>query len=268
MLDGVEFGNEVVALVRGYVEREVAPLRAENAELKERLAVLEARPNPEKGDAGEPGVDGISPEPEAVAAALLPVAEELIAEAVSKAVAALPPPEKGDPGERGEPADPAIINEMVLAEVQKAVAALPAPKNGEDGKDAAGIVEALKDNGELVLTLQDGRLIRTGVRDGEKGEDGKNGFELDDYDEWFEDDGRTFVRRFVRGGDYKEFRHQTVLPRYLGVFKEGTEYRRGDIVTWGGSQWHCDKDTTAKPGTEDWTLSVKKGRDGKDAKVG
>jgi hypothetical protein len=29
MLDGVEFGNEVVALVRGYVEREIAPLKAE-----------------------------------------------------------------------------------------------------------------------------------------------------------------------------------------------------------------------------------------------
>jgi hypothetical protein len=58
---------------------------------------------------------------------------------------------------------------MVIAEVGKAIAALPVPKDGENGKDAAGIVEALKDNGELVLTLQDGRLIHTGIRDGADG---------------------------------------------------------------------------------------------------
>jgi hypothetical protein len=77
--------------------------------------------------------------------------------------------EKGEPGEPGAPADPLVINEMVAAEVGKAFAALPMPKDGENGKDAAGIVEALKDNGELVLTLQDGRLIRTGIRDGVDG---------------------------------------------------------------------------------------------------
>lgn len=105
----------------------------------------------------------------------------LIGEEVDKAIAPLQAriaeletrePLKGDPGEPGDPGAPAdllVINEMVVAEVGKAIAALPAPKNGEDGKDAAGIVEALKDNGELVLTLQDGRLIRTGIRDGVDG---------------------------------------------------------------------------------------------------
>jgi hypothetical protein len=37
-------------------------------------------------------------------------------------------------------------------------------------------------------------------------------------------------------------------------------------VTWGGALWHCDAPTKDKPGTENWTLAVKKGRDGKDAK--
>jgi hypothetical protein len=38
------------------------------------------------------------------------------------------------------------------------------------------------------------------------------------------------------------------------------------MVTWAGSLWHCDKATKNKPGTDDWTLAAKKGRDGKDAR--
>lgn len=67
MLDGEKFGEEIVGLVRGYVDREVGTLKAENEALKERLAVLEARPLPEKGDKGdpgEPGKDGKDAEPE------------------------------------------------------------------------------------------------------------------------------------------------------------------------------------------------------------
>lgn len=216
MFDGKAFGEEIVGIMQDYVERQVAPLKAENAELKERLKALEDRPAPEVV--------------------------------------------KGDPGES---IDPEAVNEMVIAAVSKSFAEFPTPK---DGKDAAGIVEALKDSGELVLTLQDGRLIRTGIRDGKDGDKGADGFELTDYDEWFEDDGRTLVRRFVVGEDFKEFRHQTVLPRYRNVFKQGESYQRGDIVTWGGSAWHCEKDTTDKPDSADWSQMVKKGRDGKDAK--
>jgi hypothetical protein len=120
-------------IVKGFMEREIAPLKAENESLKARIAALEARPQPEKG-------------------------------------------------EDGKSIDPASVEAMVEGAVAKAVAELPAPQNGNDGKDAAGIVEALKDNGELVLTLADGRLVRTGIRDGEKGLDGRDGFSLDDLD--------------------------------------------------------------------------------------
>lgn len=268
MLDGAEFGNEIVVLVRGYLDREVAPLRAENAELKERLKALEDRPAPEKGEAGERGQDGVTPEPEAVAAALLPIAEELIAVEVAKAVAALPPPEKGEKGEPGKDFDHETLQVAVDAAIAKAIEALPKPKDGEPGKDAAGIVEALKDSGELVLTLQDGRLIRTGIRDGEKGADGHDGFSLDDFDIAPGDDGRTYVLKFQRGELSHEYELTFPVPVYCGVFKEGEEYVSGDMVTWGGSLWHCDQPTKEKPGTDSWTLSVKKGRDGKDAKVG
>jgi hypothetical protein len=57
MLDGEQFGKEVVDLVRGYVDREFESLKAENAELKERIAALEAR-EPEKGEKGDPGEKG------------------------------------------------------------------------------------------------------------------------------------------------------------------------------------------------------------------
>jgi hypothetical protein len=60
MFDGKSFGEEIVGFVRDYLEREVAPLKAENEDLKARLKALEDRPAPEvlKGDPGEPGKDG------------------------------------------------------------------------------------------------------------------------------------------------------------------------------------------------------------------
>lgn len=72
----------------------------------------------------------------------------------------------------------------------------------------------------------------------------------------------------------------TKMAAYRGVWKEGEEYTLGDFVTLGGSLWHCNfhaygdendpnPGTKAKPGTgEDWTLAVKRGRDGKDGKEG
>lgn len=54
---------------------------------------------------------------------------------------------------------------------------------------------------------------------------------------------------------------------YKGVFVPEAEYLNGDTVTWAGSLWHCNKTaTTAKPGdgSPDWTLAVKKGRDGRE----
>jgi hypothetical protein len=65
----------------------------------------------------------------------------------------------------------------------------------------------------------------------------------------------------------------TKAAAYRGVWQEADAYTMGDFVTLGGSLWHCnvaeDKLTKAKPGTgEDWTLAVKRGRDGKDGTDG
>ena len=56
--------------------------------------------------------------------------------------------------------------------------------------------------------------------------------------------------------------------KYCDVWRADGDYRAGNFVSWGGSVWHCNVDGTKdKPGTSaDFTLSVKRGRDGKDAK--
>lgn len=219
MFDGKAYGEGIVELVKGYIEREVAPLKAENESLKARIAELEARPAPVKGDPGES-------------------------------------------------IDPEAVNEMISAAVDKAVAELPRPKDGEDGKDAAGIVQALKDSGELVLTLSDGGLIRTGIRDGEKGKDGRDGIDLTSFEAIVLDDDRTIELKFASGDEERvaSFRWPTVIDR--GVYKIGNEYEPGDGVTWGGSYWIAQAKTNDKPDGPDsgWRLAVKKGRDGKDAK--
>ena len=220
MFDGQQLGESIVAQVKGYLEREVAPLKAENAELKARIAALEAVDMPDvvKGqDGASITLDDVAP--------------------------------------------------MIAAEIERVVSALPAPK---DGKDAANIVEALKDSGELVLTLQDGRLIRTGIRDGEKGQDGRDGFGFDDMDACVLDDDRTIELSFRRGEEEKCFTFKWPVPVDRGVYKAGEAYEHGDAVTWGGSLWIAQRQTDAKPDTPDsgWRLAVKKGRDGKDAKNG
>ena len=53
---------------------------------------------------------------------------------------------------------------------------------------------------------------------------------------------------------------------YKGVWQESMRYERGNFCSMGGV-WHCNRTTTARPGTDDsWTLAVKSGRDGRDGK--
>jgi hypothetical protein len=55
--------------------------------------------------------------------------------------------------------------------------------------------------------------------------------------------------------------------KYVGTWVAGTNYPPRTMASWGGSIWHANEETTEKPGTGPaWTLAVKRGRDGKDAK--
>lgn len=50
---------------------------------------------------------------------------------------------------------------------------------------------------------------------------------------------------------------------YKGVHVPGRLYEQGDLVTHDGSLFHCNADTTARPGSgaPAWTLAVKHGKD-------
>lgn len=62
---------------------------------------------------------------------------------------------------------------------------------------------------------------------------------------------------------------QLPTPVYRGVFDRDASYKSGDFVTHKGSVWHCNAATDGDaPGASDaWTLAVKCGRDGRDAKA-
>jgi integrin beta 3 len=155
-------------------------------------------------------------------------------------------PEKGEPGEKGNDGRDGIDG-----------------KNGERGERG--------EKGEQGPPGRDGRDGLQGLpgekgKDGVNGKDGRDGFGLEDFSIETADDGRSFTLLFARGDEkiIRNIKTGIVLDR--GVWKEAT-FEKGDCVTWGGSLWIAQRDTSNKPDTADsgWRLAVKRGRDGKDA---
>jgi hypothetical protein len=106
--------------------------------------------------------------------------------------------------------------------------------------------------------------------DGAPGRDGLDGLGFDDVTVDHDGD-RTLTIRFVLGDRVKAFPVALPVIRYLGVYRDGTTYDRGDIVTWARSIWHCNAaGTTTRPGGSGaaWTLAVAGGKDGKDGPAG
>jgi hypothetical protein len=122
--------------------------------------------------------------------------------------------------------------------------------------------------GILILTKPDGSLREAGLVVGRDGKDGEPGMGFDDLEVTF-DGHRTMVFKFTRGEKAKEFSFLIPVPLYREVFEEGTTYCRGDMVTFGGSIWHCvEPSTITRPGDGNpaWKLATKRGRDGKDGR--
>lgn len=275
--------QDIAALAKGMmpVVREI--VQQATSEVIRRVEALEARPAPEKGEAGadgrgiegagvnggvlvlrltdgteleagevagapgNDGVDGKDADPEAIAETFRPIAEGIVSEAVAAGIASLPPPEKGDKGDQGDP--------------------------GNDGSDGCGIADLLVDrDGSLVATFDDGRMKNLGKivgKDGENGQPGRDGFSLDDFDIEAGEDGRTVTLKFQQGEMLHSYELVFPVTIYRDVFKAGETYQPGDAVTWGGSLWVAQRETGAKPDSPDsgFRLAVKKGRDGKDAKA-
>lgn len=234
MFDGKAFGEQMVEVVRSYVDDATAPLlkriEAQDREIEELKKRAPERGEP--GPAGENGQDG----------------------AAGK---------DGEPGEAGR--DGADGKDGRDGE-----AGAPGERgvDGKNGADGVGLAGAMIDrDGVLNLTLTNGEVKALGRvvgTDGQNGERGPAGFALRDFDTEFRHDDKVLVLKFD-GGDTLET-HEIFLPyvRDCGVWKEGVEYLQGDGVTWAGSFWTAQKTTAGKPDAgEDWRLAVKRGRDGK-----
>jgi hypothetical protein len=180
-LDGEKFGQEVVTLVRGFLERELKPIREENEEFKRRIAELEARPAPEKG---EPGKDGEAPAVADIVAAVEPTIKEM----VDAAAALIPAPKDGEPGKDGlDGVGPTVedvtaaLEPVVKTLVTDAVALIPAPKDGEPGKDGLDGVSPTVEDVTAALEPVVKSLVTDAValipapKDGEPGKDGLDG---------------------------------------------------------------------------------------------
>lgn len=102
------------------------------------------------------------------------------------------------------------------------------------------------------------------------GRDGRDAFDLDSFECSIGDDGRTVTLSFKRGEETISKSIKMPAMLYKGVFSRGTEYSENDVVTYGGSMFIATKDAPdGAPGSsDDWKLSVKRGRDGKDGRNG
>jgi hypothetical protein len=215
------------------------------------------------GEKGEPGRDGVDGRDGTGIKSALIVDGELVLTltdgSTHKAGRVVGPPgpagkdgrdgldgKEGAPGPRGEKGDP-----------------------GMDGKD--GSPGERGEKGHDGIDGRDGSPGRDG-RDGTKGDPGRDG--KDGRDGLTRDDLHEAAAEIVRsikveGRNWKmgDRTLRLPIPEYLGVYQEGKSYEPGDMTTFGGGLWHCNEPTQDKPGTsESWTLAVKKGRDGRDAK--
>ena len=138
----------------------------------------------------------------------------------------------------------------------------------------ASVAELTKDIGamrERVAVVEvRGQVPGPAGKDGTAGRDGKDGADGLGFDDLstVQDDERSFTIKASRG-DRVQVIGTARFPVQIqqGVYVEGKSYTKGDVVTWGGSQFCCNEDTITKPETSKaWTLIVKRGRDGKDGR--
>lgn len=149
-----------------------------------------------------------------------------------------------------------------IAELEKRLA------EAEGRPAPVSVAGALIDRtGSLVITMSDGSTKSIGPVVGKDGDPGNDGLGFDDLDAAY-DGEKTITLTFMRGERVKEFAFTMPVVIDRGVYRDGSEYKAGDGVTWGGSFWIAQKDTSAKPDAgDDWRLSVKRGRDGKHGEM-
>lgn len=233
MFDGKVFGQEIAALVKTFLAREMAGISVRLAAIEKRLDEL---PVPRDGkDADtfaiaaqvrgelEPCIQQLAASVKAITIPELPELPD-IAGMIAEAVAALPAPKDGEPGQSVTVDDclPAITA-AVDGVVAKAIAAIPAPKDGDPGASVS-----IEDVRPLIA-----EAARIELSTWERPKDGEPG-----------KDGKMPVAR---------------------AWADRVHYE-GDVVTWKGATYQAQRDTGRDPGHEDWTCLAARGVDGAAAK--
>jgi integrin beta 3 len=227
------------------------------------------------GPAGEPGPAGAPGEPGPTGDPGEPGAQGPVGDPG-------PAGEVGAPGPAGEPGERGADGQDGAPGAGGAEVALEPLVGRLDALEGLVVRSAVVDRqGKLMLAYSNGSTLDVGQvvgrdgtdgkdgapgRDGEDGAPGAPGLGFDDMDVALHEDGRTLVLAFTRADMVRRF--EVCLPAmvYRGVFDTGGAYLPGDVVTFGGSAWVCNRPTAARPGEAEaaWTLAVKRGRDGKD----
>jgi hypothetical protein len=161
-------------------------------------------------------------------------------------------------------AEVVLLMKSVLAPVLDRIKDLEARMASAAGESALAALTEFGAIRERVAVLE----VKAPVP-GPAGKDGVDGLGWDDL--VVEHDGeRGFVVKMRQGAVTKDCGAFTIPAMlYRGIW-EAKAYDPGDVVTWAGSSWHCQKPTTTKPdsfeGAAFWKLMVKRGDRGKDAK--
>jgi hypothetical protein len=247
---------------------------ADEAAILERLmtalrAEVEKLPKPKDGEKGERGDSGVS-----VDMAML---KSHVASWVKDAVEILKPKDgkDGAPGQDGKPASHESVALLVAETVEKALAKLPRAQDGDDGRDAAQIEPLPEIDSKRSYPRGTFADYRNGMVRALRQTDPLEGLTLERAG-WAvcmngiaplaiesADGGRTIriVSKYTNGAEVVH-ELKTDILKYRNVWTPGA-YERGDIVTWNGSSWHCERATQSEPETsDDWKLMVKRGRDG------
>lgn len=249
-MDIKALGDQIVSTVKEFVARRLEDV---TTRLDEVVARLDSLPVPKDG---QPGKD-------ADMEALAVVIDERVKEQSSAVRESL----LGVVAEQIN-----RMHEAVEAVKNIAPPQFDKPKDGEPGRDALDL--------DVMLSIDEERRYRRGCYATHKGglwktirtSEGMDGWEciVDGVDaveiEMSGDREITIKTRMSSGREVsKSFSVPVVLDR--GVFKDGTAYKAGDGVTWAGSFWIAQRDTSEKPDMADsgFRLAVKRGRDGKEA---
>lgn len=156
-----------------------------------------------------------------------------------------------------------VVAKRALEEV-RALSRIPGPEGKEGPQGKTGERGDAGPEGPIGPTGHEGRK-------GDPGTPGRDGLGFDAIEKI--DEEKEYGFKFVLSGAVvREFRFTkptaNIADAYKRVWKEG-EYKRGDVVTFGGSAFLAMRDTSDKPEASDaWVLWVKRGRDGKNGDNG